>query len=1561
MVTQLNVDENPSTRETYLGNNPNCRICLPEKEQSLSGESPGEQGQSIFSNLNIDALARLAENCETSMCITLVTACLTLFYRYTNQEAVAITYTPTSGDHFFDGEIKDDVKHAQAHVSLSPKDRFIDVLNQVKRLLNEADQQSPISFEVEGLWSENSTPGTSVKHFSFLYGNNTSCNVEEEEVNAAEEDLTLDIGKSADGPEGVWRYNAGVIDPATFNGIRESFGVLLNNVAEHADTPISELALLSPAQKNRLLIDNNNTACDQAVNKSLHELFEEQVLKTPGNTAVVFKDQQLTYKQLNERANQLAHYLKGKGVKEELFVPLLLDRGVEMLIAVLGVLKAGGAFVPMDPNYPSERIGFMLADTDAKIAITNQNNKLHLQAAAGIEIIVLDNDDSINLQPITDLPANVGFHNLAYVIYTSGSTGKPKGVMIEHGCLLNYLLNSKAKYISDDQNGAGSFVHLSYTFDASLTAMFMPLLAGKLIVIGSKHSIEVFEDDNLEKYAPYDFIKATPAHLELLGNTIRKNGDENWLTNKLVVGGEALHPGHLAPFVDKGVDVEIINEYGPTEATVGCCTYNFKAVSDRQRIKNGISIGSPIDNTQIYILDESEHLVPVGSAGEICIGGAGVARGYLKRPELSTLKFIKNPFIENDSGRLYKTGDLGRWLNDGNIEYIGRKDDQVKILGYRLELGEIESAVNNLKYVSSSCVVVKQDNDNIKKLACYYVADYDVMRSMERELFKAQVSNWNELYENEYDQSEIKEHVDPEFNLAGWKNSFTGKAIPGDQMREWLDDIAGIILSGKPKYVLEIGCGMGLIYYQLAGKVKKYTGTDFSSSSIKQIKNRIGKGLRNYGPTTLKVAAANDVTLDEDERVDTIILNSIIQYFPGEGYLTDVIERCIGLSTAEGRIVIGDVRDNRLVKAFQTRKHLQTFDNETSVTDFNWAIEQEVLREKELCVSPEYFYKLPSIFPQITHVDIQWKDCVYENELTLYRYTVNIYTGNQKPGLQPGWQVWDEKDKDHVLQTLGSGKLVALKDLPNPRLTQEILMLKASQDKAVNTISELRKYLISEEPACRIVEEIISAAKEKDYKCRWYVNRDPLKINLLLQPSVSDELIEQPYGELLHAQTTSNIPLLQDIYAGFQKRIHDDLAKHLPSYMVPSEFIGLTSLPLTGNGKVDRLLLSKAKERTYQKSTGYIAPLTKAQQMLASIWQEILGISQAGIQDNFFELGGNSLQAARVFSMIRKMTGRQLPLGILIKAPTIEQLATFIEDEKSVPLWTSLVPIQPLGLKPPIFCIHGGWGNILFYRNLANHLGKEQPLYGLQVKGLNGRDKPFRNMKDMAAHYIAEMRSVQPHGPYYLAGYCYGAIVAFEMAQQLTSENQKIALLANFHGLSPSSLFPENRERYSDALNGSSKGNEPFLTRKRKELLNDFSSHKEQIAKLKTKDKLLYAAKQLRHNVSVCHAMFKSVRREITFRYCAKVGKVMPDRLLKFYLLDTMTESQKKYLPLKYQGEMIVFRSPEIFGDPHLGWTELVAGGIKTIDIPGDHPDRTYIMQEPFIGDVAKELKKHLP
>jgi aryl carrier-like protein len=261
---------------------------------------------------------------------------------------------------------------------------------------------------------------------------------------------------------------------------------------------------------------------------------------------------------------------------------------------------------------------------------------------------------------------------------------------------------------------------LSYTFDASITGVFMPLINGKQIVIGSKKSFDVFEDPNLEKYAPYDFIKITPSHLELLHPKMKiYNGD--LLTKKLVIGGEALHKSQVNYFNEEGLNVEIINEYGPTEATVGCSTFSFNALKDYNDLKNNIPIGKPIDNMQLYIVDENNNLLPYGIPGELCIGGEGLARGYLNRPELTKEKFIRNPFSEDKDSRIYKTGDIASWLPDGNIEFAGRKDDQIKIRGYRVELGEIENAIRESETVSQVVVIAKESKEGSKRLIAYIV------------------------------------------------------------------------------------------------------------------------------------------------------------------------------------------------------------------------------------------------------------------------------------------------------------------------------------------------------------------------------------------------------------------------------------------------------------------------------------------------------------------------------------------------------------------------------------------------------------------------------------------------------------------------------------------------------------------------------------------------------------------------------------------------------------------------------------------------------------------------
>ena len=405
-----------------------------------------------------------------------------------------------------------------------------------------------------------------------------------------------------------------------------------------------------------------------------------------------------------------------------------MERSIEMVISILGILKAGGAYVPVDPEFPLERINFILEDIRAEIILTTSKFVSNLQVEKGIEIIDINDKELLDAQSGDNLSVNIKGHHLAYIIYTSGSTGKPKGVMIQHASLLNYLVNSKTNYVDDESKNSGSFIHLSYAFDASVTGLLMPLLSGKSIVISSKQFVEVFEDDNLLKYAPYDFIKITPSHFQLLQGIMKLN-DGRLLTRKLVVGGEALLHSHFDFFIDNNIDIEIINEYGPTEATVGCTTYSVHTLDYREKIKNEIPVGKPIDNAQIFILNEMLELVPAGITGEMYIGGDGLAKGYLNRDDLTEEKFIANPLriggpsITTASERLYKTGDLARWLPDGNIEYQGRVDDQVKIRGYRIELGEIESVLLQSGLLKQGVVLAKKDNEGNKRLVGYITSE----------------------------------------------------------------------------------------------------------------------------------------------------------------------------------------------------------------------------------------------------------------------------------------------------------------------------------------------------------------------------------------------------------------------------------------------------------------------------------------------------------------------------------------------------------------------------------------------------------------------------------------------------------------------------------------------------------------------------------------------------------------------------------------------------------------------------------------------------------------------
>ncbi|RUS95283.1 hypothetical protein DSM106972_090590 [Dulcicalothrix desertica PCC 7102] len=498
--------------------------------------------------------------------------------------------------------------------------------------------------------------------------------------------------------------------------LSEQYCTLLESAINNPEAAISDLEILSKIQQQQLLIEFNNTKTDYPEHKCIHQLFEEQVERTPDSIAVVFENEHLTYAELNARSNQLAHELQELGVKPEALVAIYLEPSLEMVIGIFGILKAGGAYVPLDSSYPQERLAFMLEDAQVQLVLTQQ--KLVKSLPDKSRVICLDKDwEAITYDSNKKPVSTVKPENLAYVIYTSGSTGKPKGTMISHQGLVNYVTWCAKAYAVAD--GEGAPVNSSIGFDATITSLFSPLLVGqKVILLPENQKIE-YLSNLLSSKNDFSLVKITPAHLEILSELLPQNQVPT-RTKAFIIGGEALPPTSVAFWQTHAPHTKLINEYGPTETVVGCCVYE---VPQQSSLANSIPIGRPIANVQLYILDEYLQPVPIGASGELYIGGAGIARGYLNRPELTAEKFIPNPFCQEKGGRLYKTGDLACYLPDGNINFLGRVDSQVKIRGFRIELEEIEAVLKQHPQVQKAVVIVREDTLGNKRLVAYVIPD----------------------------------------------------------------------------------------------------------------------------------------------------------------------------------------------------------------------------------------------------------------------------------------------------------------------------------------------------------------------------------------------------------------------------------------------------------------------------------------------------------------------------------------------------------------------------------------------------------------------------------------------------------------------------------------------------------------------------------------------------------------------------------------------------------------------------------------------------------------------
>jgi amino acid adenylation domain-containing protein len=680
-----------------------------------------------------EQLRRLGQQQGATLFMTLLAAFKILLQRYSNQQDICVgTSVASREQQELEGLIGFFVNTLCLRTDVKPTDSFNQLLQQVKTNTLQAYENMDLPFErIVEVVAKDRDPGRNPLFQVMLVLGNTPevselrlkdlvLSKEKYDPRISKFDLTFFITETNAGMLGLAQFRTDLFSSETILRMIGHYKELLASIVKAPHQPIATLSMLTVSEEHQLLTSFNNSNVAYPKDKTIVELFESQVERTPDQIAVIFEDISLTYNQLNERSNQLAHYLRSRGVKEDTLVPLCVERSQYMLVGMLGILKAGAAYVPLEPDFPEDRKKFLFSDTAAKIVVSTTESNTDLPSAGNVTVIEIDDQFSpLRAQPVHNPKTDLRPHHLAYVIYTSGSTGKPKGVMIEHRNLLDYVFGLKQN-IQIDECRSYALVS-SITTDLGNTVIFPSLVFGGALHVFSKESVS-----NIEYLHGYfrqheiDCLKIVPSHWKAL--SMQK---ELLLPKQLLIfGGEALQSELIDKIWSSGSACKVVNHYGPTETTIGKLLHQV----DRNRKYNKtIPIGKPFSNCGVYILSKDLELCPVGVAGQLYISGHGIGRGYLNNIELTDQKFINNKFNRRDTRPIYATGDLVRCLNDGNIEFIGRVDDQVKIRGYRVELGEIETTILKSGLVIHAVALAKDDKNGTRTLVAYTVGteDYD--------------------------------------------------------------------------------------------------------------------------------------------------------------------------------------------------------------------------------------------------------------------------------------------------------------------------------------------------------------------------------------------------------------------------------------------------------------------------------------------------------------------------------------------------------------------------------------------------------------------------------------------------------------------------------------------------------------------------------------------------------------------------------------------------------------------------------------------------------------------
>jgi amino acid adenylation domain-containing protein len=1024
---------------------------------------------------------------------------------------------------------------------------------------------------------------------------------------------------------------------------------LLDALENDPGKPALSLLTLPEKERRQVVVGFN---ADRKSNPQglVHESIEAHAGRSPERTAIACGEHSLSYAELNRRANRVAQALRACGVRPDDRVALCVERGVEAVIGLLAILKAGGAYVPLDPQYPTKRLTYMLDDSAPVVLLTQEHIRSTLPTK-GFETVLLDEPGQVPFTADDVNASQLGLHphHLAYVIYTSGSTGVPKGVMIEHRSLANLVRWHCRAF--DIHAGSRVSSVASLSFDAATWEIWPPLSVGATLVLAPP---EVTGDADAllawwsRERLDVSFLPTPIAELAFTRNITNPG------LRTLLVGGDRLRYRPIRqPF-------SLVNNYGPTESTV---VTTSGLIEDEGEI---LHIGRPITNIQAYVLNSRLQPVPVGVPGEIHIGGVGVARGYLNRPELTSERFIPDPFAEEPAARMYKSGDLGRWLDDGTLEYLGRNDDQVKVRGLRIELGEIDRQLLAHPCVSEAVVQVQQDEAGDKRLVAYVVPDHAELKAMQRggaARSEEIVDHWQGLYEETYSAGPDG----PSF--IGWNSSYTGQPIPLAAMQEWRDCAVARIRALRPTRVLEIGCGVGLLLQHLAPECAAYVGTDISASALERLE-RWMQGQEQFAHVRLLHGSATNLMGLQPGSFDTVVMNSVIQYFPDIDYLVAVLKRALRLLTPGGAIFLGDVRNLESLTLFHSAVQLERASASVSLRELRSRIERAIEQDKELVIDPTFFAALRGRLQGLADVQVLLKRGTASTEMTRHRYDVVLHVGDE-PGSRVefesvGWgsSVSSVAQLESMLEQK-RWRAARIRNIPNARIAVEAAtkrMIESSDPRlevnaARRELSELRVDALDP-------QEFWALHGTSGYEVAVMPGKgECFDVQLLDRGRCADARVGtfEPPREPKPWSEYANDPLGNASCQQLIPRLREHLQSRLPDFMIPSAWVLLRQLPLTLNGKLDRLALPKPQTHSEQWGE-YVRPRTDLERALAEIWTQLLRVDRVGVHDNFFELGGHSLLATQVLVRIKAALSIDVPLRLLFEQQTIAGLAARLEE-----------------------------------------------------------------------------------------------------------------------------------------------------------------------------------------------------------------------------------------------------------------------------------------------------------